>query len=195
MIPMKRAIPLILLSLASSFLLGQEKPAKPSPKITTLPLTADQKSVYRDFLLQFRSSPSQPMNVAELTFIFEPDDADYSGCMKDFQPKPPLTEIHRLGNNFATENGVKTIDPQQHKIVDPMESMQGGQSAELATKKGFGSGILYVSEIVFDARHKHAALRYGFICGGLCGNSETVVLEKRKGGWRRSRQSCGYGVS
>jgi hypothetical protein len=76
-----------------------------------------------------------------------------------------------------------------------MNAMLNGESAENAVQKGYENGLYYISEIIFDKKHHRAAFRYGFTCGGLCGHSETVVYEKRKGKWQPTDQSCGYGIS
>jgi len=174
---------------------GPHMLAASPPKASTSPLNSEQTSVYRDFLAQWRSNGSESINVAELTFILEPDDGDFSGCMKAFPHEQPLMEVHRFAKDFEAANHVLLVDPKDHKILDPMDQMGQGKSAEAAIRNSFDKGILYLSEVIFDAKHKRAAVRYGFVCGGLCGSSETVVLEKRRGIWRRSKQSCGYGIS
>jgi hypothetical protein len=55
--------------------------------------------------------------------------------------------------------------------------------------------VLTLSQVIFDKSHKRAALHYSFICGRLCAHYETVVYERRRGVWKASGHSCGYGVS
>jgi len=54
------------------------------------------------------------------------------------------------------------------------------------------NGPLMLSEIHFDRNMKFAVASYGFLCGGLCGNGETWVLEKSEGEWTRKSQCDGW---
>jgi len=176
---MRPALPFIasmLLSMNGLQLLA----ASPS-KVSSSSLNPEQMSVYRDLLAQWRSNPSESINVADLTFVLEPDDGDFNGCMKEFPHEQPLTEVHRFAKDFEVANHVSLVDPKDHKILDPMDQMRQGEPVESAVRNSFDKGILYLSEVVFDRKHKRAAVRYGFVCGGLCGSSETVVLEKHRG--------------
>ena len=108
---------------------------------------------------------------------------------------PTTRVVHRLTENFAQQNHVSIVDPNVHKVQDPEDGIRNGQSAESAVESGFNSGLLTLSEIIFDLDHKRAALQFSFRCGGLCGHTETVVYEKRRGVWERSKNSCGFGIS
>jgi len=134
------------------------------------------------------------MNVAEVTDILQPDDGDYSGCMKGFPKAPPGKIIHRLTEDFGQQNHLRIVDPRTHKVQDPQDGMRKGQPVESAVAAGFNTGVLTLSEIIFDENHKRAAFHHSFYCGGLCGHSETVVFEKRRGMWKPSKNSCGYAI-
>jgi hypothetical protein len=165
-------------------------------QISSSSFTQEQTAVYQAFFADYRRGRSQEwMNVAEVTDILQPDDGDYSGCMKGFPKAPSDKVIHRLPEDFGQQNHLRIVDPRTHKVQGPEDGMRKGQSVESAVKSGFDTGLLTLSEIIFDANHKRAAFHYSFYCGGLCGHSETVVYEKRRGVWKPSKNSCGYGIS
>ncbi|MGC2171293.1 MAG: hypothetical protein WA555_03270 [Candidatus Sulfotelmatobacter sp.] len=166
-------------------------------RVSASPFTQEQIAVYQAFLADYRrGGDGRTINVAEQTDILEPDDGDYSGCMKKFPRTRRGKMVHRLTEEFANENRLRLVDPKTHKISDPEEGwMRRGQSVEGAVKAGFESGLLTLSEIIFDAKHGSAALHYSFVCGKLCAHFETVVYEKRHGIWKASKLSCGYGIS
>lgn len=167
-----------------------------SVQVLSSSFTQEQIAVYRAFLADYRrGNDARTINVAEQTDILEPDDGDYSGCMKDFPRSSRGKIIHRISNEFAKSNRLRITDPKSHKISDPQEGMEKGQSVESAVRSGFDSGLLTLSEIIFDPSHQRAALHFSFVCGGLCGHTETVVYEKRHGAWKASRLSCGFGIS
>jgi len=89
----------------------------------------------------------------------------------------------------------KRLEKLARRTGDPQDGMRKGQSVESAVKSGFDTGLLTLSEIIFDVNRKRAAFHYSFYCGGLCSHSETVVYEKRRGIWKPSKNSCGYGTS
>jgi hypothetical protein len=164
------------------------------------PLTREQTAVYGAFLTDYhRGSPGSPrremIDVAETTEILQPDEGDYGGCMKGFPRVARKEVIHRLSEDFANQNHLHLVDPKLHKFQDPQDGMRNGLSVENAVESAFKSGLLTISEIIFDANHKRAAFHYSFVCGQLCAHFETVVYEKRHGVWKPSKLSCGYGVS
>jgi hypothetical protein len=98
--------------------------------------------------------------------------------MKGFLKVPPTKVIHRLTEECGQKNHLRIVDPNR------------------PVKEGFVTGLLILSEIIFDQNHKRATLSYDFHCGLLCCNSETVVYERKRGAWKRkrSKESCGFGV-
>ncbi len=166
-------------------------------QVLSSPFTQEQIAVYRAFLTDYRrGDDARTINIAEQTDILEPDDGDYSGCMKKFPRSARGKIVHNVTEEFARENRLRLVDPKLHKVNDPEEGwMLKGQSVESAVKAGFESGLLTLSDIIFDGKHRNAALHYSFICGKLCAHFETVVYEKRHGVWKPSQLSCGYGIS
>ena len=60
--------------------------------------------------------------------------------------------------------------------------------------EAFATGLFTFSEIAFDKRHQHAVLAYSFVCGGLCGHGNTIVLRKVGGKWK-PRKTCQSWIS
>jgi hypothetical protein len=199
--PMMRKFLTVYTALVSALILVQvsalNSTQPPQIEIRPSPLTSEQTAVYHAFFVDYRqgSSRGDTINAAELTETLQPDEGDYSGCMKGFRQDPPVKVIHRLTEDFANGNNLHLVDPKLHKVQDPADSMRNGLSVESAVESGFRSGLLTISEIIFDAKHKRAAFHYSFVCGQLCAHYETVVYEKRHGAWKRSKSSCGYGIS
>lgn len=188
---LKTAVVILLPSAAINY--GQP----PQVQISFSPLTAEQTAVYGAFLTDYRrgSRRQEIIDVAETTEILQSDEGDYGGCMKGFPKVAPVEVIHRLTEDFANQNHLHLVDPKLHKFQDPQDGMRNGLSVENAVESAFKSGLLTISEIIFDSNRKIAALHYSFVCGQLCAHFETVVYEKRRGVWKASKRSCGYGVS
>ncbi len=184
----------VTLILAQSSLRASAQPG--SSQVSSTAFTLEQIAVYQAFLSDYRRGDNRKtINVAEVTETLQPDEGDYSGCMKGFPKSTPAKGARRLTLDFAEQNHLLIVDPKVHKVEDPEDVMRTGQSVESAVESGFKSGLLTLSEIIFDTNRKRAALHYSFICGRLCAHFETVVYEKRHGIWRPSKNSCGYGVS
>jgi hypothetical protein len=184
---MNQALMIAMLLTSATF---YQSSATPVPKVSSSPLTSEQGEVYRDFLIDYKTRSKNGLNLADLSFILQPDEGDYSGCMQGFPQSSVPTEVHRFDEKFGQSNHVRIVDPQKHKIKDPGDSIRNGQSVESAVQEGFANGVLSLSEVIFDSTHQRAALRYSFYCGRLCAQSETVVMEKHNGAWKRAKGSC-----
>src|ERR1700739_1751284 len=80
--------------------------AQSSPVQTTSPFTVAEKAVYHAFLAEHfpGNSHQEPIAVSELTMILQPDEGDYSGCMKGLPQDAPPKIIRRLTEEFAKGN-------------------------------------------------------------------------------------------
>jgi hypothetical protein len=172
------------------------------PKLSTKPLTADQIAVYRAFLTDYQSGSKSQLNVANITDPFQPDSdpmqsdgkSGRDSCMKAFPSHIGATEVHLLPNEFTSAK-VRLVDPTQHKLADPGDSIRRPQDVDAAVEAGFAAALMTLSEVVFDGQHHLAAFSYSFVCGRLCGNGGTVIYELRNGRWRRSARRCSSWVS
>ena len=73
--------------------------------------------------------------------------------------------------------------------------MQKGASVDEASSRFSAGGLMSVSEIIFDGSQKHAALSYSYLCGNVCGNGGTVIMDLDAGKWSQSERSCGSWIS
>lgn len=119
-------------------------------------------------------------------------------------PFPGATTLARKGGHWtALSNQIRV------SIGDGLITMTVGRGVleELAPLRGvsmlvedavraaFDSGLLTLSEIVFDKRHKFAVMDFSFHCGMLRGHGGMVVLQQVGGRWRPTRRRCGAWVS
>ncbi len=185
---------LAVLVLAGMGLAVGQEPPNAKPKVSDRPLTAEQLAVYRVVLHGWMDAELQTINLAVETVPLETSgptgDED---CEKglDLEPASPGV-VHRFRQEDLPQLGrgkIGLVDAEkQRKEVadnDPEKTIQRGLSIEDAVRNGFAHGLVTLSEIRFDKEHKFAVVSYSFVCGSLCGNGGTMVLEKRDGAWTR----------
>lgn len=131
-------------------------------------LSKEQIQVYKDFLNSYPSKAGV-IDIPRNTAVF--DDAPTDPCTQRLilEVRP---ETHLLPSNIIGEN-------ERFRIVD----------TELKSSIAHHHNLLRLSEIVFDVPHQHAVLRFDYYCGILCGQGDTVVLQKLYGRWKQVR-SC-----
>lgn len=179
------------------------------PMLSAEPLTTDQVAIYRAVISDHLKGSSERLNIASTT-----ESADRSGsffdyrCMKDAESKgssPPV--IHKLeslvtGNPHLVlvESGrqqeqIEKNDTQHllQKAIDDHEKVTD-RVLDQSVIEAFNTGLFTLSEIVFDKQHLHAVVAYSFVCGGLCGNGNTLLLKKVGRKWV-IRKRCGGWVS
>jgi hypothetical protein len=175
------------------------------PVLSKTPLTGEQNEIYGVFLDSYLTSNKYPgseknlINLSDRTYPFKL--SDFGGpetCLKDIELND-LSEvghtIHLLNGEISKGRPVTLIDRDKHKIDDPDKSIRRGDSVEHAVTQGFKSGVLSMSEIIFDTEHRFAVFKYGFYCGPLCGQGGMVVFEKEGEKWKRSKRSCSMWIS
>ena len=106
---------------------------------------------------------------------------------------------HPLSPEVVKGSNAILVDPERQAAAvrsnDPSGKIRGGESVEDAVKTAFASGLLEISEIAFDTGRRYAVLSFSFSCGMLCGHSGTVVFEKVKDRWKRSKRRCNFSIS
>jgi len=160
-----------------------------SPKLSSTPLTADQIAVYRAFLRDYQSGSKTALHVANITGPLQPDDGDYSGCMKAFPKGIAANEVHLLPTGLAPN--IDLVDPSKYKHADVGDFMHDPGDLDRAVDSAIAAGLMSLSEVILDKSRHFAAVNFSFICGKLCGHGGTVIFELRTGKWRRSKLSCG----
>jgi hypothetical protein len=78
---------------------------------------------------------------------------------------------------------------------DPNQTIGKGKSVNDAVRDAFDSGLFSMSEAVFDKKHHHALVSYGFRCGSLCGSGATLLFEKVGSEWKKTDRMCGGWIS
>jgi hypothetical protein len=173
----------------------------PKAKVSSDPLTEEQIAVYRTALAT--------LNVADQTETL--DLSEDKDCLKGIDLDPGDTSIsvvHRLDDrvtkmkkNIVLVNGelqqkkVEENDPQKlmKRAIDGSERVTEKQ-LDGFLREAFATGLFTSSEIAFDKRHQHAVLAYSFVCGGLCGHGNTIVLRRVGGKWKQ-RKACRSWIS
>jgi len=135
-------------------------------------LSKEQIQVYKDFLNSYPSKAGF-IDIPRDTAVFDdaPTDPCTQGLILEVRPESSR-ETHLLPSNIIGEN-------EHFRIVD----------TELKSSIAHHHNLLRLSEIVFDVSHQHAVLRFDYHCGILCGQGDTVVLQKLYGRWKQVR-SC-----
>ena len=197
---------IVALSLAVA---AQDNTAK--AKISNAPLTAEQIAVYRAVLKDYLRESDGALNLANVT---EPLDHSRpmfdESCYATIKPGTTTTGelmARHLDAAVTRNTRIVLVDPgrQQEAIekndpqnlvkraVDDHEEVIDKQVDD-SVKRAFETGLFTLSEIVFDKEHRHAVVSYSFVCGALCGNGDTLILEKIGHTWKVTKR-CGGWVS
>ncbi len=181
----------------------------PKAKVSSDPLTEEQIAVYRTVFDSYSNGSNATLNVADQTETL--DLSEDKDCLKGIDLDPANTStsvVHRLDNrvtkmkkNIVLVNGelqqkkVEENDPQKlmKRAIDGGERVTEKQ-LDGSLREAFATGLFAFSEIAFDKRHQHAVLAYSFVCGGLCGHGNTIVLRKVGGKWKQ-RKTCRSWIS
>lgn len=78
---------------------------------------------------------------------------------------------------------------------DPDTLIREGRPVKEAVDEAFDNGLFSLSEIVFDTERRYALVSYEFVCGELCGSSNSWLFEKVNGQWKKTDRTCGGWVS
>ncbi len=167
--------------------------------VSKIPLTPEQNQIYAGFLDSFLSSAKEVRNLSDKTFPLAIRSADERGpCLGGVQRDESSgagQTVHLLAEEIARGRSLKMVDENKIKLKDPEEGMKNGESVESAVREGFDSGVLSLSEIVFDKTHRYAIFQFRYVCGPLCGRGGTIVFEKVGEQWKDSKRRCSLWVS
>jgi hypothetical protein len=202
---------LMLLGFAVSLTaVAQDEPRK--SELSHKPLNTEQIAVYRAVIEDYRSKYRQGrLNVANQTIALDqPGRRFEKPCRRGFSHKAAegtTAVVHKLGPEVATGLSVLLVDSarQEKEIAenDPQNLVENalrdgghltGQQIHDSVNKAFETGLLTLSEIIFDKHQRHALVEYDFDCGRLCGNGRTLILKKVGRKWKVGKR-CGGWVS
>ena len=177
---------------------------KEEPSKSTTPLGADEIAVYKAVLEQRLSQGWTWLNVSDVTYLLDLK-SDQSGmncdCLQDLylEDSSAFHSFHELTADILPGKKTVLVDPaRQAQIVranDPDRTMRMGKTVHTAVRDAEATGLFSLSEIAFDRSHHYAIVRYGFWCGSLCGDGETLVFEKVGGQWKKTDRFCGRWIS
>lgn len=172
-------------------------------------LTQDQINIYRTVIADYLGKSSGKLNIRSTTELPDEEHPFYDDkCAQRIEPeKLKVSSAHNLNSvveghpNWLLVDGdkqeqlVDSNDPQK-LIKSAIDDHQKVTEAELddSIKRAFETGLFTLSEIAFDKQHQRAAVAYSFVCGGLCGNGDTLILHKTGGKWKIVKR-CGGWVS
>lgn len=192
----------LVVQLTLSLALGQQsRDAKHA--VYDKPLTPEQLTVYRSLLVIWFQGEKASINLAvETEPIPAQGDPVHKECLNGLSLEAIATgQVHRIRAEDAAQLSpieIHLVDPEvQGKEVskyDPGKAIREGKPVDYAVRNGFAHGLLTLSEIRFDKSHTHALVSFSFVCGRLCGNGNTMLLEQRGGVWTKKAQ-CGGWVS
>ncbi len=205
-----REVRIIFWILATSLVLPFPSLAQsdsPKPKVSSHPLTVEQIAVYRAVLEDYTKGADGALNLAKETELLDrPISSDV--CIKGI-------DLEAAGNSalvvhqFSAETlgpKVVVVDPDRQSVQieenDPQKLVKkaidkgqvSNKQLDDSVKRAFETGLFTLSEIVLDKRHRHAVVAYSFVCGSLCGNGNTLVLNKVGQKWKVDHM-CGGWVS
>ena len=181
----------------------------PKPKVSSDPLTAEQIAVYRAVLEDYMKGSDGALNLANQTeplkrasldrvcmkgIVLEAD-RDSVQIVRFLNPAVLINSRIVLVDSDRQQERIKENDPQKllKRAIDDHEEVTD-KELEDSVKRAFETGLFSFSEIVFDKQHHHAVVVYSFVCGGLCGNGDTLVLTKVGQKWKVSKR-CGGWIS
>ena len=185
--------------------IAQESTLKPT--LTDTPLTADQIAVYRAVLAEYLRGSDRVLNLADVTEPIDESDRSCLGGMGASRLEETAPVIHRIDRAVVADTKTVIVSPDRQREAvrqrDPdnllTNSLQTGQKPtdeqlDTAVQNALNGGLFQLSEIVFDKEHREAVVSYSFVCGGLCGTGNTLLLRKVGPRWKVAKR-CGGWVS
>ena len=182
---------------------------EPKPVLSKDSLSAEQIAVYRAALADYMQEEDKALNLADRTEPFGFNDfQDDKSCLKSANIQIDINKanfIQRLDPAVALSPKMILVDPDQQNetvkkndagnlIQRSIEDQHPVTDRELgeSVKQAFATGLFTFSEIAFNKLHSRAALKYSFVCGGLCGHGNTLLLKKVDGKWKVSKKCGGW---
>lgn len=171
------------LMLLTGAAMAGDQPTAPAPTIS-----ADEQDVYETVLAGWlgKETQRQQINVQLSPPPAAPDD-DLADCAKglDFPPpaKPPAPDKSLAGVAFRLP-GVVLVDGSRWRADDPGDAIAGGKSVDAAVTQGISHSLISFSQIAFSRDHKDALVRFGMVCGRLCGTGSVMHLRRTGAHWK-----------
>jgi len=122
----------------------------------------------------------------ELSAAPSKSDPEFDECAKGLNFAPARQGVQgkkSLAGVQFKRNGIELIDGSKWKPADPGQAIAGGESVDAAVRAGFSHALISFSQIAFSRDGKDALVKFGMVCGGLCGSGSTIHLRKSASGW------------
>ena len=178
---MRSIFAILFVVLSSNFCAGQN----PGTKVSNDHLNPDEIAVYRAVIMDYLKDSKASLNVANVTVPLDtPESLNNGGCVPSFGLELAHKRsrlIHRMVPEVALNLRIALVDPE--KQTRKYMKLEGSERA-------WDNGLFWLSETAFDRNHRKAVVIRTFVCGGLCGGTQTLVLEKVAGKWMVSAR-CG----
>jgi hypothetical protein len=162
----------MMISLALSLAEAQSK-EETKYKVSKSSLTSEEIAIYRE-VLENHFEWYGTLSLADKT---EPFDRIDGNSFKFDTNAEPLTGVI-FDKAKSSSRIVHRIDPE----------VISNQKIVLVDKKSvertYGSGILTLSEILFDQQHRYALVSYDYYVGPLSGSGKTMVFKKDGEKWK-----------
>lgn len=157
---------------------------------------ARKLEVYRAFAVSY--GENHAINLANVTTRFDAPNEAVMRCAPSVLLTTALTRNFR-SQTFAQGDfsgvPVRVVDPNVQRLIvhtrDPYRNITGEGDIDEALQSAFDAGLLQVSDVGFNVTGQRAVLTFSFSCGELCGHSGTAMLQRQRGQWVRSQQTCG----
>jgi hypothetical protein len=114
------------------------------------------------------------------------NDPEIIECTKglNFSVAPQAVQVKKsLAGVRFKRNGIELIDGSQWKPADPGQGVANGKSVEAAVSEGFSKSLISFSQVAFSRDGEDALVKFGMVCGSLCGSGSTIHLHKSATGW------------
>lgn len=156
----------------------------------------DEAAIYGLFLDGWRDDGTSKLNVAIRADALTPEDiGDMADCAQPASGWTATEPVQDLTGLIGHLPYVRLVNPDKWVPTDPQDLMSRGHPVESAVEDGFAHGLMSLSAIAFDRSRQTAALKYAFVCGGLCGNGSFVIFRKTQDGWFQENRGCGGWIS
>ena len=172
-------------ALASSAAAGPRDPHQRSGSVPSI--SPDEKAIYEVLLETWLGGAkrSQLVNV-NLSPRLSKSDPEFGECTKGLSFPPPPSDEHpqkNLSGVHFSQEGIVLVEGSQWTAHDPGSAIRDGEAVGSAVERGISHSLLTFSQIAFSRDGRDALVKFGVVCGALCGTGSTIHLHKRVGRW------------
>ena len=177
---------------------GCGSPVSSHSSVADSSISPEEMAVYETVLASWlgKEKGRQLIN-KELSAPPSKDDPEFSECAKGLNFSGASRETRgqkSLAGVQFKRNGLELIEGSKWTPADPGQAIASGKSVDTAVREGFSQSLISFSQIAFSRDGKDALVKFGMVCGSLCGSGSTIHLHKYAAGWTILRR-CGGWIS